>query len=342
VTDGTTIPGAALPTWPELARRAGLGEGARLLLALSGGADSTWLLHCLAESPAPVDLVAVHVDHALRGAASRADRRFCEELCERLAVPLVVERASLDPGAADLEARARRRRYRALAAVAARDGRTVLTAHHADDALETLVLRWLRGTTLLGLPGPRRSGRLPVPRAEGPRSPLLRPLLGLHGADLRADLARRGLDWREDASNASARFTRNRVRHGLLPWLERQGGKEATAALRSFHDALGRLDGELERREPDLGWRDAPGGSREVEVGALLSLWGPHRRRVLWRFVVEATGRPPGSALLAELDEHLARGRAGRWTSKGAWQIALEAGRLKLTPPAATREPRSR
>src|SRR5258706_3870862 len=127
--------------WADLARGAGLDPEAPALVALSGGADSVFLLHCAARAPERPRIVAVHVDHGLRGAESDADAQFCRELCARLMVPFVLRRIELDPDPAGLEARARVARY-ALLTEEARKARigTILTGHHADDALETPLL----------------------------------------------------------------------------------------------------------------------------------------------------------------------------------------------------------
>ena len=131
--------------WGRLALAAGISASGPVLVALSGGADSVLLLRLAAASRARARVFALHVDHGLRGAASDADARFCTELCRELGVPLRVVRADLDPAAPGLEARARRARYRALADEAARLGvETIVTGHHADDSLETLLQRWTR------------------------------------------------------------------------------------------------------------------------------------------------------------------------------------------------------
>src|SRR5262245_35954502 len=213
--------------WPALARAAGIAADEKLLLALSGGADSALLLHWLAEAvPAP-QVRAVHVDHGLRGEDSEGDARFVTNLCRALGVPLSVLRAELDPEAPGLEARARAERYRLIVAEARRsDHRTVLTGHHADDALETLLQRWFRGTDLSGLRGPRAELRWHGSQSDAPVR-ILRPLLTLRREEVRALLAERGLGWREDRSNSDPRFLRSRVRHAFLPLLEELGGPGA-------------------------------------------------------------------------------------------------------------------
>lgn len=243
--------------WSRLSRAAGLEGSGPYVLALSGGADSVWLLHALVRSSERPLVVAVHVDHGLRGPESRADAAFCARLCARLGVPFVLRRVALDPDAPGLEARAREARYGVLFEEARRVGaRAVLTGHHADDALETVLLRWLRGTDLGGLAAlrpelrpavgePRSAPRHPGQRlAAGAPVRVVRPLFALRRAELRRWLEAAGLAWREDASNADERFARNRLR-ALLPRLSRLGGEQSLENLRAFGGAVERLESRL-------------------------------------------------------------------------------------------------
>ena len=130
--------GGARPSdsrWTQLARSVGLEPKAGVVLALSGGADSVYLLHVLAAAREAPLLAAVHVDHGLRGAESARDLAFCRDLCARLQVRFVARSITLDPSPSGLEARAREARYAVLAQEALRmRARTIVTGHHADDA----------------------------------------------------------------------------------------------------------------------------------------------------------------------------------------------------------------
>ena len=188
---------------------------ARVLAALSGGADSVAQLLLLRDLAADAQFVlvgAAHLNHRLRPEAD-ADEAFCRALCERLGVPFVSLGADVAALAAEqrtsVEAAARRARYAFLEEVRqSLDADRIAVAHTADDQAETVLLRLLRGAGTRGL-----RGILPV------RGRVVRPLLGCSRADLRAELAARGEVWREDATNADLALPRNRVRHELLPLL---------------------------------------------------------------------------------------------------------------------------
>jgi len=190
--------------------------GECVVVGLSGGADSVALLHVLAglARHRGFAVVAAHLDHGLRP-ESAADAAFCRDLCLTLGVPFRTRRA--DVGArrraegGGLEEAARRERQAFLRAVEEEQGASwIALAHTRDDQAETVLLRLLRGAGSLGLSAMR-------PRAGD----LLRPMLGLSRRDVLDHLAERSLSWREDASNADLAIARNRVRHELIPYLER-------------------------------------------------------------------------------------------------------------------------
>lgn len=329
--------------WPALARAAGIAPDERLLLALSGGADSVLLLEWLAASAPRFEVRVVHVDHGLRGAESEADARFCAERCAALGLPLTVRRAELDREASDLEARAREARYALLLAEARASGHTtLLTGHHGDDVLETLLQRWVRGSELAGLRGPRAELVLGAPGELPVR--LVRPLLALRREEVRALLAARGLAWREDSSNRDPRFTRTRARHGLLPLLEELGGPGALDDLAAFSDAVESLELELARATAHLAWQPAPhaevtraGEQRALggvlARGALAALARPLRRRVLWRLLTEGLGVAPSRTVLEKVLLDLDRARCARHSVGRGFTLQLRAKELVLVPP---------
>jgi tRNA(Ile)-lysidine synthase len=201
--------------------------GGGLVAAVSGGPDSVALLLALAALRREGDarpLAVAHFNHGLRGEASDADEVFVRELAARLegdgVSGLTFHACRVDTATAaraegqNLEAVARRLRYDWLGQVAAECGAAwVATGHTADDQAETVLHRLLRGTGLRGLRG------IAERRPLRPGVTLVRPLLGASRADVLAYLAAEGQSCREDATNQDTDFTRNRIRHELLPYL---------------------------------------------------------------------------------------------------------------------------
>ena len=224
-----TRPGASSGA---LAGAAPLPGGARALAAVSGGPDSSALLVWLHESG--VDVAAAHYDHALRPGSER-DAEVVAALCARLGVPLLRERRTQPLPRGSVQGAARALRYAFLERVLAATGRDVVClGHTADDVVEGAVLHLLRGSGLAGLRG--------MPRSRGP---FLRPLLDVWRADVEAYLLARSVETVRDPANADAgRYARARVRHQLLPDLERSRPgltrrlRSAAAAAASLQDRL--------------------------------------------------------------------------------------------------------
>jgi tRNA(Ile)-lysidine synthase len=202
-----------VPPNPARVALAGLQLPLPLAVAYSGGADSTVLLLAAAERW-PGQVQAIHVHHGLQDAADDFEQH-CRATCEALGVPLQVRRVAAGnaPGESPEDA-ARQARYGALAR-AARDAglQAVLLGQHADDQVETLLLALSRGAGLPGL-----AGMAPVFQRDGVL--FVRPLLALGARAIREWLAEAGVPVVEDPTNADTAFTRNRIRHLLLPALE--------------------------------------------------------------------------------------------------------------------------
>ncbi|MGH9590825.1 MAG: tRNA lysidine(34) synthetase TilS, partial [Terracidiphilus sp.] len=203
-----------------------LKPGMRVAVGLSGGADSVALLRALAARSGELGLVmhAAHLHHGLRGEEADADLEFCRELAEGLGICFHEERVdtAAEAGAKPesgkstetIEEAARRLRYawfRRLLALVEVDA--VATAHTLDDQAETVLARFLRGAWTEGLAGIH-------PVLEFPEGRIVRPMLAATRAQVEEFLHGLGQGWREDSSNQQLTYTRNRIRHQLLPLLE--------------------------------------------------------------------------------------------------------------------------
>ncbi len=283
----------------------------RLWLACSGGLDSTVLTHALARARPPWPLAVVHVDHRLHPHSSQWAQRV-RELADSLGLPCRVIPVTVNEGHGPEDA-ARRARHRAWERLL-HPGEVLVTAHHADDQAETVLLRILRGTGLDGLVG------IPEQRPLG-RGWLLRPLLPWPRAALRAYAEREGLDWIDDPANHDPGLDRNFLRHQIMPLLEprfparrallrlagharKWRGRQAPERRRCLAAAL-RTDGTLDLLALE--------GQGEEQILTLLGDWFRHhglpppslaqRRRVM-REVIHA--RPDARPRL-RIDAHEVR-----------------------------------
>lgn len=187
-----------------------------VVCALSGGADSvamTRALFSLREALEISGIACAHFNHGLRGEASDGDQSFCEELCRMLDIPLYTAKANLNPSDLGGEAEYRRLRYDFLTKTAAEHGMThITTAHTSDDNAETLLLNLVRGTGLGGLTG------IPATRSAGDAT-LIRPLLTVSRTEVLEYLDRIGQTYRDDATNHTDEYRRNRIRRHVVPEL---------------------------------------------------------------------------------------------------------------------------
>jgi len=295
-----------------------------LCVAFSGGADSLALLGLLAELPAVKPrLRALHIDHGLHE-ESRAWLRACRARCRALHVPLATRRLTLVRGRGQsLEAVARAGRYAALAA-ALKPGEVLVTAHHLEDQLETVLLQLLRGAGLPGLAA--MPGAMPLGAGV-----LVRPLLALPRAQLQAWVQARGWRSLEDPANADDTFDRNYLRHQVLPVIvSRWSGAARTVARSAGHMAAAqRLLDALAAADVA---RAADGG--ELSVAALRALPLDRRRNAL-RYWISQSGRVvPDARRLEEIAVVMLAARVGanpvvRW---GATRVQRHLGRLSLAP----------
>jgi tRNA(Ile)-lysidine synthase len=213
-----SVEASILRSWPL-----GLWSRSTSIVGVSGGPDSVSLLHALrviSDRQAP--LVVAHIDHGLRGAESDGDREFVCDLAHRWGVPFEIVRLSEEgplstQGTKEMmfgEDALRKARHRHLRRIALRHGaQWIATAHHADDVVETMLHRLLRGS------GPRGLASIPPTRKLVSNLTLVHPMLSVSRAQIMQYIEANRLPFRVDRSNASEAYTRNRIRHHLLPYL---------------------------------------------------------------------------------------------------------------------------
>jgi tRNA(Ile)-lysidine synthase len=264
----------------------------RYRVALSGGLDSSVLLHALAleRGALPGELSAVHINHGLHPKA--ADwQAACERACAALGVPIESHRVNVDVAKGEsLEATARERRYGAFRELM-RPGDALLLAHHADDQAETFLLQALRGAGVRGLSAMPES-------AEFARGLLLRPLLAYPRTELEAWTRSHGLTWIEDPSNTDRNFDRNYLRHEVMPLLKSRWPATADTLSRAA-----RHSAEAEAQLQALAAEDWQryGAGETLPVRALEELQEPRARQLL-RYWVHRRGLPlPPAHKLSEI-----------------------------------------
>jgi len=304
--------------------------GERVLVAVSGGADSVAMLDVLCELAPALRLAVecVHVHHGLRAEADR-DALFVEHLCRTLAVPCHVERVSVrrEPPWNGLEAEARRARYRAFTARADRVSATrIATGHTADDQAETVLMRLLQGAGPRGLAG--------IAPARGP---FIRPLLGVRRAEILDHLASRGLAWVEDATNEDTRFLRNRLRHSIMPGLAQTFGPRVVESLGRAAALCREAVDDLDRRAQAELSRLARRGIDGIVLPAaeLARMPGDLAAEVLFRAAVELGGSHPHRATAHRAVHRLLRpGSAPRAVRTGALGIERSGAWVRVGPPS--------
>jgi tRNA(Ile)-lysidine synthase len=275
---------AAIDGWPAPT------NPPRLAVAFSGGVDSSVLLATLQRLRPRGELRALHVDHGLHADSSAWAER-CAAAAAALGVPFKSRRVAVDrdsPGG--LESAAREARYAALAEELA-PAEVLLTAHHADDQLETVLLRLSRGAGVRGMRGIR--GFAPFGRGY-----LGRPLLNVTRAEVRAQAIAWQLDWLEDPANADARHDRNFLRLHVVPRLAERWPAAARSAARLAEQMADAEEILAAMAAQDAGAADDAGRLPRAALAAL----DPARQRNLLRHLVREAGLPvPGAEKLEEL-----------------------------------------
>jgi len=230
-----------------IARHQMFPPGTQVGVAVSGGADSVFLLHALCELAPRLNLrlSVIHIEHGIRGAASKDDAEFVRQLADSVDLPFHIHSANVPAIEGNEEQAARNVRlgfYTELLAAGTAD--RIATGHTRSDQAETVLYRILRGSGLAGL-----SGILPVTR-EG----IVRPLLAIDRAEIEAWLRERNIAWREDATNQDYSYARNRLRHEVLPNLRENFNPRLDETLANMatlaRDEESYWDSELARLQP--------------------------------------------------------------------------------------------
>jgi tRNA(Ile)-lysidine synthase len=265
------------------AEREGLWRpGDTILAAVSGGPDSTALLHLLwrLSGECGFGLAAAHVNHGFRGEESAREAEFVRRLCGRFGVPL--DAVDLDlpfyirESGMNAQAAAREKRYAFLREAAERRGASrIALAHHADDQAETVLMRLIRGSGLTGVAG------MPMKRREG-KVELIRPLLRITKMELLQYCEREGLDWCEDSSNRKPVYFRNAVRLEILPFLERYNPNVSASLVRLAE--ISRAEDDFLSREAERAFERLVRRERDgcaMDRGAFLDLHIALQRRLI-------------------------------------------------------------
>ena len=280
-----------------------LKEGDRIVIGVSGGADSVFLLSFLQERRAKsgISLRVLHVHHGLRESADE-DAGFVKELCEKYDIPCAVVRVDVKEYGREkglgIEEAARILRHKALEEAAEKwdeevralgDGdknrAAIALAHHLNDQAETVLHNLVRGTSLKGLGGmAQKSGRI------------IRPLLVLSRDEIEMMLEEDGLSWRDDETNAEEIYTRNRIRHTVLPLLRREVNEQAdlhiAEAARDIAEAESVLARETAKLLEEATMQRTGGDAEEkaLRVGTLLCAEPILAKRVLHLAISEEAG----------------------------------------------------
>ncbi len=252
-----------------------LAQGATVVCGLSGGADSVCLLTALVElsNKLGITVEAIHINHCLRGAESDRDEQFCRELCNKMNVSLIclhidVSSIAVEQGLS-IEEAARKARYKAFDENSS--GKIIATAHNANDNLETAILNLVRGSALKGI-----SGIPPV------RGNIVRPLLDVSRNEIEQFLSSRNIPYVTDSTNLSDDYTRNKIRHKILPVMAKLNSSIIETSAGSL-DAL-RAENSFIEAETDKAYHACKNGS---------TLWGLNRfhevirRRCIARLLTE-------------------------------------------------------
>lgn len=311
---------------------------ARVLAAVSGGADSVALALVLARLAPDLGFTLTgiaHLNHGLRGDEADRDEAFAAGLADRLGVRFVARREDIAAHANDagesIETAARRVRYDFLHAAASEiDAGLIATGHTADDQAETVIMRLMRGAGLHGLSGVR-------PR----NGDVIRPLIEARRSAIESFLRDAGETWRDDASNADIEIARNRVRHQVMPVLKAIGGEGVVDALARSASLIQDDADELDARAIEMsrsivlpsGVQGSPRrDDRSIDAAALAALSPAMARRMLRAAIAPVTGGRFLSLEHVEAVRSLIKGKPRAAVQLPGAVVRLEGGILRIVP----------
>ncbi len=320
-------------------------------IAFSGGLDSTVLLHLLAHLAKTESLPllsAIHIHHGLQTVAD-AWPQHCQSVCDGLGVPLLIERVMVQPGAS-LERAARDARYAVFSSLTQAND-VLLTGQHRDDQAETLLFRLLRGAGARGLSG------MPTQRPVG-QGTLIRPMLDASRAELEAYAQAHQLHWTEDPSNQDRQFSRNYLRHQVVPvltarWPQAQASLARSAAhlreAQGLLDELAQIDLAQASTSHDFQWLGLP----SLELAPLTELSAARQRNAISHWLEPFTRLPDtdhwsgwtdlcaasqdASPIWRLADGELHRSAGRVWWLSGQWLRTPVIGCEWQTPSSALR-----
>ena len=322
-----------------------ISAGDKLVVAVSGGADSVCLLHILARhrSDLNVELHVAHLNHQLRGAESDADASYVSDLARKLGVPATIECRDVavyhDRKGGSLEEAAREVRYGFLADVAEKvDATKVVTGHTCDDHIETILLHLLRGSGTTGLRGLQSHSAFPYAQKNCSLE-LIRPLLEITRQETMDYCRRHRLAPRSDSSNKSLSFLRNRIRLELLPVLRSYNPGVDRALLRLAGiagDDISFIEEQASLTWPDLVQED--GNVLYLDVNKMLALPHALQRQVFRKAIKQLRGnlKDVEAEHIEIMIESLSKPAGKRFHLPDGLTLSTEYGRLVMTATPAS------
>ena len=262
--------------------------GDRILVGVSGGADSVCLFVALKELQKALDfsMEVVHVEHGIRGEESKADARFVADLCEKYGVNYQICEVNVPAFATEqglgFEEAARLLRYGGFEKLAKEKDAKIALAHHKEDNAETILFQMVRGSSLAGL-----CGMQPVRTSESGVC-YIRPLLSFHREQIETFLDQRGLTWRQDSTNVDMVYSRNFLRGSVIPQLE-QINAQAVAHINQTAEHLSEVQEYIEFETERL-WKNIASVEAAMVLDAkkLLDLHPMMQRQIAYKAIVMA------------------------------------------------------